>query len=214
MSATLTGHEVLPGASASFLSDDDPRNKTLEQYMQPEGDPDRKLGLSRLLESKRWKYKIVDAAFRYQAVFDNVLLHQIESQEAEESHGKIPGSTILYATKNTQKLNLQEHPRGVIVSAGAKALESLKSHGMDIGHTVIMMRLSPWHLPVLSVPGVQQYLMVLRVGSLIASEDLARDIKERRVSYRMNKKTCQVEFHDEEGHAWVPDDTTNDPEYG
>jgi hypothetical protein len=213
MSGVLTGLEATPGSGASFLGDDDPMTGAIRaHHMSGPG----KLGLPELLEKKRLKYCIPDEAFLYQPVFDQVLVQQIPRRDQEKGNGagKIPG-TRLYSTKNTESRMMQEHPRGIIISAGAAALESFLSNGVDIGHTVILMRLSPWRLPVGTVYGygAEMYVMVLHAGNIIASEDLREKMKLREVAYVVDKETCQVVYKDETGHKWLPIKKENDPEY-
>jgi hypothetical protein len=99
-------------------------------------------------------------------------------------------------------------PNGIIVSAGLKALDQLRSHGIDLGHRVLFAHTAPYHIRYDTVLGVEQHLIILLAGDIIGSEDLASNLKKREVRYFARRTETSVEhtFIDENGKPWLPAD--------
>lgn len=125
-----------------------------------------------LLRNRRVEYNIPDGAFAEQFGFDRVAIWQI----AEDEGDTFKGSLIVKAetTKDKEK---REAPRGVIVSAGARAMDELRTNGFEIGQVVRFVRLAPWRLPVDMVDGKKADLMVIRSGDIVSSFDLMEEAK-------------------------------------
>ena len=68
----------------------------------------------------------------------------------------------------------------IIVSAGTDALDNLRSHGMDLGHIVSIIREAPYGIRMATVYGKKHVLMIINVGDICASEDLAFEMREGR----------------------------------
>lgn len=136
-----------------------------------------------LLLKRKEQYKIPDVAFGGQFVFDRVGVWQIEAQDKDAD--KYEGTSII---KPVMVRDAEERgePRGVIISAGAQALDCLTSHGMDLGHIVWFVRLSPWRRQVGLVDGRPQDVLILRVGDIVASEDLAKETQQAAIYERMD----------------------------
>ena len=106
--------------------------------------------------------------------------------------------------------NEESTPRGVIVSAGLRARDNLASNGMDIGHVVNFIRLSPFRLPYLSISGVEMCLLVMRDGDIVSSEDVpAMKLRgELKVVTKVDEKGR--EFFSYDGHRsrvpFIPED--------
>jgi co-chaperonin GroES (HSP10) len=160
------------------------------------------LGLGPLVDQKRMKYGIVDAAwYGQQPLFDRVLVWQISEDEGETYNGG-----IIVKTEVARKRELVEAPRGVIVGAGLGALDVLRSNGVDIGHTVGFTRLAPFRRPIGVFAGVPLALIVLHVGDLVDSEDLGSQLKSRtvRVLGKDDEGLTRHYFVDANGKAWTP----------
>jgi hypothetical protein len=71
----------------------------------------------------------------------------------------------------------EEAPRGVIESAGLEALDTLRSHGADLGHIVNFVRLAPWRLPVDMIAGAPVYVLILQDADITSSEDTAKAVR-------------------------------------
>jgi len=160
------------------------------------------LGLGPLVDDKRWKYGIVDAAwFGQQPLFDRVLVWQLPEQEGDTYNGG-----IILKTETQKKRELVEAPRGVVVGAGLGALDVLRSNGVDIGHTVGFTRLAPFRRPIGVFAGVPLALIVLHVGDLVDSEDLGSQLQRRtvRVLAKEVEGVTNHYFVDHNGKAWTP----------
>lgn len=145
--------------------------KAIQDRMAPAGS----LGLPPLLEARRQRYGIPNEAFEVHALYDRILLWQIEPKEQEGKNTYGGGMIILPET--AQRRVREECPRGVIVTAGLQALDHLRSNGVDLGHIVSFVRLSPWRKPIATFDGHAQHLLVMRSGDLIDSEDLQEMLK-------------------------------------
>lgn len=174
-------------------------DKKILEMMSPK---ERPLGLGQLVEEKRWRYGIPDAAFYGQFCgFQRVHVAQIPEQETETYAG-----TSIIKTEITKKRELVEAARGVIVSAGLGALDILRSNGFDIGHTVAFVRLAPFRRWVNLPNGIQIPLISLVAGDIIDSEDLGEMLRTRKVRIvpRVIDGMTQHCFVDENGKSWNP----------
>lgn len=149
--------------------------KKLEKRLSPRGS----LGIPELLDDRRLQYGIPDGAFKVQASFDRILVHQIAKNDKETY-----GDTSILMPQVSQVREREEANRGILVSAGLKALDNLRSNGIDIGHIINFIRLSPWRMPVDCIDGTYLYIMILRDGDIIGSEDLADDLLHGKVSVK------------------------------
>lgn len=120
-----------------------------------------------LLEERRLMYAIPDKAFDQEAVYDRILVHQIP-----RVFGDKVGSGILYMPDSARRREEESSVRGVIVSAGLKALGVMRSNGIDIGHIVNFIRLAPFRLPYMTIKGQELSLIVMRDGDIVSSEEL------------------------------------------
>lgn len=140
----------------------------LEKSLAPAG----ALNLPPLLEARRVAYGISNGAFRQQATFDRVLAFQISQYEGETF-----GNSSIIMTDVGKKREQESAPRAIVVSAGLRALDDLRSNGMDVGHIVSFVRFSPWRMRVDTIAGMQFFLLVLHSGDIIASEDTAAALR-------------------------------------
>lgn len=177
-----------------------------EEHMSPEG----ALGLSKLLDERRLQYGIPDEAFEEQASFDRCYVHQIQPRWLEGGKGKKIGS--LYLPESSQKRRRVESSRGVLVSAGLVAMDSLRSNGIELGHIVNIVRMNPWRKYIGMVGSHELDIMVLRDGDIVGSEDVRAQLKsgETRVEWieRVNPVTGEIVgqhvYVDTSGRQWQP----------
>jgi hypothetical protein len=137
----------------------------LEASLHPRGH----YNIPQLLEDRRFEYGIPNGAFESFPVFDKVYIWQctLNEQRTYAKGGSIvKPDQIIAVDRNTA-------PRGIIVSAGLQALDSLRSTGIDVGHMVRFKKFSPFIQPVAEINGVQLTVMVIRDGDIVSSEDLA-----------------------------------------
>lgn len=128
-----------------------------------------------LLDKRRFEYGIPNGAFESYPAFDKVYIWQVTLTERQtySAGGSIlkPEARIAW-DRNTA-------PRGIIVSAGLQALDSLRSTGIDIGHFVRFKKFSPFMQPVAEIDGHELDIIVVRDGDVVSSEDLAREYHAR-----------------------------------
>src|SRR5262245_53160219 len=131
-----------------------------------------------LLDERRFAYGIPNGAFAQYPAFDKVYIWQIPTKErrtyAQDGQLVMPDA-VVSADRNTA-------PRGIIVSAGLQAMDSLRSTGIDLGHIVRFKKFSPFIQPIDEINGTPLAVMVIRDGDIVSSEDLATEYHARRVS--------------------------------
>lgn len=175
-----------------------------DNHMSPPG----ALGLPELLDKRRLRYGIPDEAFQEQAIFDRIFVWGIEERHQE---GKTFGGTRIIKPESTQKRIKHESTRGVLISAGLKALDSLHSHGVALGHIVGVVRLHPWHKTIgMFADSHELYKLVLKDGDLVGSEDLWDRYRSGKVRAQFDSSRGQHVFVDETGKEWDPSDPTLD----
>lgn len=163
--------------------------------------------LPRLLEEKRRRHGIPLSAWDAQPGFDMVLLWQVQIEE-----GNKLGNTGLVKADITVMRETQDTPRGVIVSAGLTALDQLKSHGMDVGHTVYFYELAPLRLRRPSIAGRQVSLIMIQAKYIFGSEELSQNLKSRKARV-IAREENGIEVHyycDENGKLWKPADVATE----
>jgi len=140
------------------------RAGVIQKHMSP---PGKLKGVTGKLEERRFRYGIPDEAFKVQATFKRVFVKQIEEWEGE-TFG--PDSRLVRTDVQKQR-GRESTPRGVLVSAGLEAQDVLLSHGIELGDIVWIVQMSIFRLPVLSIDGTDEVLLVLNVGDVNGCED-------------------------------------------
>lgn len=150
--------------------------KELYESLKPLG----YFNIPKLLDERRFEYAIPNGAFESFPAFDKVYIHQVTLSERKTySEGGVvlkPDAVVAY-DRNTA-------PRGIIVSAGLAALDSLRSSGIDVGHIVRFKKMAPFMQPVAEIQGRVLTVMVIRDGDIVSSEDLAREYHAREIAIR------------------------------
>lgn len=137
--------------------------------MAPHIAPAGTMGLPKLLDDRRLEYDIPNGAFWGDAVFDRVLVYQIDRARGDKFE-----NSLLHRPDISKAREREECPIGIVVSAGLSALDSLRSHGIDLGHKVLFVHLAPFRFQCDTVDGKPVYVLVLRAGDIIASQDLLK----------------------------------------
>lgn len=173
------------------------------------------LGLSKLLDERRMRYGIPNEAFEEHAVYDRILVWQLEPRHEEGK--KTYGDSSIIRPETAKKASVQESCRGVLVSAGLLALDHLRTNGMELGHIVTFVRLSPWRKIVASYEGNEIPLLILRSGDIIASEDLQTNLRSRQARVLWDEgdaaRAAGHVFIDESGKRWAPVEPFRDESY-
>lgn len=157
--------------SAEQIAEFEKASVSIREHMSPPG----ALGLPPLLEARRMEWGITDGAFDCQAAYDRILIFQIPQKGFEK--GMYGGESRLIVPENAQELRKRQAPRGIIVSAGLKALDELRSNGMELGDIVMFNHVAPWRVETDVIGGKMHYLLVMHTGHIIGSEDTARRLR-------------------------------------
>lgn len=133
------------------------------------------LGLPPLLEKRRLEWEIPDGVFRAcpGALYDRILLWQIPLLAKTKEEAITFGGGLIAKSDQSKDKEQREAPRAVVVGAGLQALDSLRSHGVDLGHIVYFSKNTVYAIQVDYIAGKFQRVSVARDGDLILSEDLA-----------------------------------------
>ncbi|MEE9393413.1 MAG: hypothetical protein V3W41_13000 [Planctomycetota bacterium] len=158
--------ELDKGVSPAIMAMAGAETEAMREHMSPPG----ALNLPPLLEARRLEMGLPDDYFTIDAVFQRVFLKQLDPREFDEGRY---GTTSLVVIPAVQSRENKEAPRGIIVSAGVDALDCLVSHGMELGHIVTFCEEAPYGIRVGIPGGYEQKVIVIDVGDIIASEDLA-----------------------------------------
>lgn len=121
-----------------------------------------------------------------QCEFERVLIYQIPDEE--KAGEKVSKTSLLYKPINRADADREKCPRGVIVSAGLKAMDILHDHGMQIGE---MVRFSPSVYTRFELDrteeGKERFMPFMNVGDIITSED---------VPNRLADGTLEIHYED------------------
>ncbi len=113
---------------------------------------------------------------RARPVYDRMFVYPLEGRDESDTFA---GTGII---KPKESKDLYGASRGVLVKAGMGALELLWSHGVELGHIVLVARLSPWVRKYEGKGKIHQVL-VLRASELVGSDDLENDVIEGHVGF-------------------------------
>lgn len=161
-----------------------------------------KLGLPKailppMLEARRWPYFIPDQAFDIMPASDTVHVWQIGRPRATYSEGG-----VIVMSEQARDQHRNESPRGILVSAGLLALDQLRSHGMDLGHIVYLLRLSPYRLPMDMIAHRESHgLLVLHAGDIKGSEDTMAMLRSGELRIERVKET--IDGVETERHVYI-----------
>lgn len=146
------------------------QSEAIRKAMAPPGD----LGLPPLLDKRRLEYGIPDFCFSREATFHRILVWQLPPEDMTEG---FLGDTSIVAPDVMLDREQKAAPRGIVVSAGLRALDELRSNGVDLGHIVTFLRIVPWRLRVGILNAKRVELLILNAGDVVASTDLRANIR-------------------------------------
>lgn len=191
ISGMFTGDDQMAASVAQLAKEID--ESRLEQ-MSPAGS----LGLTEHLDAKRIEHGIIDDCFDVCASFNRILVYQLPLKE------ETVGKSKIIAPQASQKRMQQEAPTGVIVSAGLGALDVLRTHGMQVGDTILFIKQGMWRITTGWVRHVDEHLMVLSVGDIISNQDLAKRLREGSVNYSWDAENGEHRMVDSQGKVLTP----------
>ncbi len=137
-----------------------------------------------ILDERRLYYGIPNGAFECYPAFDKVFVYQIPLKTRKtyaESGAILRPDQVNGYDRNTT-------PRGIIVSAGLKAMDALYSTGFHIGEIIRFKKLSPYMMPIDDIDGHEFHVMVIRDGDIEASEDFAEQLNNRKIEIKNVKE--------------------------
>jgi hypothetical protein len=162
--------------SATLSDRDRERAERMTLAIKAKQTPKGLLGLPAHLDDRRLEYGITDAAFEIEASYDRILVFQVATQKGDRYDGG-----LIHLTEKKQAEEIYRAPLGIIVSAGLGALDSLYSHGMQLGDKVIVVKNAPYFVRYDIIEGKEYSLMVLTDGEIVGNYDVARRLKERKL---------------------------------
>jgi hypothetical protein len=135
------------------------------------------LGLSPHLDARRLEFGITDGAFRVQAAFDRILVHQIPMMHF--AGGKFGEDSMIHLPDSAKRAREFSAPRGVVISAGLKALDEMRSNGIELGDIISFLHVSPWAIEVDMIGGKAMKVLVMHAGNIIGCEDTTARLRKR-----------------------------------
>lgn len=167
-----------------------------QERIQAVMSPKDALGLPPLLEARRLEWHIPDGAFMLAPLYDRVFVYQIETY-LDGKKGQITMS------ERKQSAEKRTNPRGILVAAGALALDSVRSNGCDLGHVVRFQNVNPLRLVVDYSDGQEFEVQLMTAGDLTGSEDLSDMLRSGAV--RMEKgEDGKHRYVNQEGATFDP----------
>lgn len=136
-----------------------------------ERETQERLNLPLLLEQRRRAFKIPEAAFLQTAMFDHILVWQVA--DFGDTYGD---GGLIVKPPTVRDSEREEAPRGVLITAGLHALDTLWGHGLEVGNLVNFAAVAPFRLYLDDT--YKTSLVVLRDGDLLASEDVRKLLRD------------------------------------
>jgi hypothetical protein len=133
-----------------------------------------------LLDKRRLEYAIPNGAFASYPTFDKCYIWQIPMDERQT----YAEGGLIFKPEQIMAADRHTAPRGILVSAGLQAMDSLYSTGIEIGHIIRFKKLSPFIMQVDDIDGHKLYCMVVRDGDIDASEDLAEAYQKKLIEIK------------------------------
>ena len=173
--------------------------KKLDAEKESKMSPKDSLGLNERMEERRWDYGITDGAFCVQPLMDQVLIYQIS-----RNHTGVYEGTSIIMTSSAVRREQEQTPQGIIVAAGARALDTLRMNGIDIGHVVVFCRVAPWRIQTDSIGSKWEEVLVMEVGDIVGSVDLAEMLRSEEIKLVFNEEMYEHQYVDKDGNIWKP----------
>jgi len=140
------------------------------------------------LKARLEHYKIELPAFA--PTFDRIFVAPLDTADQPDT----TAGGIVIARQTQQQYGAQ---RGLLVMAGAKAIEQLYAHGIAIGDIVITARLSVWERQYMA-KGRPHKVLIVRASEIVGSEDLQAAYEKGDLWLEMNVAEGSVALADRE----------------
>lgn len=155
--------------------------------------------ISPILEYRRLRFNIPDMMFSAAACNNKVNVFQIPSP-GSGSDTFVEGG-LLVKPGFVKKRELQAAPKGIVVSAGLNALDSMYTNGYWPGHVINFIHQQPYHKPVGTIDGIDQFVLCMTAGDITDSDDLANYMRSGWV--KISRREFTIEDGDNEGMTGV-----------
>lgn len=119
------------------------------------------------LESRRWEYLIPDAAFRGEALFERILVWQIDLTQEETF-----GGTSIIRPDAVRDYDKESAARGILLSMGLASRDAFLRNGTQLGDIVNFIRNAVFRLPIGYVGAREHRVIPLQAGDLVRNETL------------------------------------------
>ncbi len=126
----------------------------------------------------------------YLPAFDRCLVFQIP----EVDTGGKYGDTGIYMPEAVRSNVERGACRGVLLAAGANALDHLRSHNVEVGDTVWFSKLAPWRHGVGWKDGKELEMMFLRSADIAGSEEAMARLQAGQAEVQYNHKLGEHEW--------------------
>lgn len=158
----------LDAADAIVRRDQELREATeaLKAQLAPPGT----FNIPKVLDERRLQHLVPDNAFKIQPLYEWCFAYQLAREDMEE--GETWGNSRIIKTETAKKLGTDESPRCLLISAGLGALDTLASHGIQLGDIVFTVRNAPWAIQIATIGVKRLYVRAFRDADIIAGEDL------------------------------------------
>lgn len=127
------------------------------------------LGLE-LLTKRVFEYKI--PAWPGQALYERVLIFKIPEESTASDEIDIGDGHKLVKPETRVGVDVSRCPRGIIVSAGLRAMDIMRAQGMELGELVWFAPHVPFRFVVKQRSRQDDEFSFMNVGDIILSEDV------------------------------------------
>lgn len=154
-----------------------------------------------LLDRRRVEYLIPNEAWSSQPSSDTVRVWQVE----DKTQATYVEGGIVVRPDAVRDQDRNESPKGILVAAGLLALDSLRSHGIELGHVVSLLRMSPFRMTCAVVGGKWKSTLVMHAGDIKGSDDTMDMLRSGELELRVVREKCR-EGYEVERHVYVRKD--------
>lgn len=157
----------------------------------------RELRIPSKLEQRRQEWMIPDELFYFPATFDWVGVYQIRPVT-----GELQSDGVIIKPEQTQNIEVATASRGIVVTAGLSAMDSLSDHGIEIGDIVRFVRLSPWRQQIVRIGAEWFELVMLKPGDICADEDHWQRLQSREMRLARDDEDGKHYFKTSDGSVY------------
>lgn len=158
------------------------------------------LGISNLLEEMRQVHLIPTGCFGSAPVWDWVHIYQLGPADIKELYATYAGTNIVMP-ETVRDYKRDEACRGILLAAGPAALDSLRTNGIEVGHTVRFCKFTPFRLLADYVASKEIWYLAMRAESIESSETLEQERRAKKKSVAWDLTHQMHVVADEDGNV-------------